>query len=692
MDGGDKVEPILVGYESLRASTNCKLQIEWLVVDAGDGEVEMKKVLKRASTGICGRDREEHIEKGSFERSWLSRTAYIHEVNRSAHLFTPTMPATRSRATTKANQKQSSPKAPKGGDVDAAKKRNISDAASDSEGATPTEKSQGRGTSRRQRRRLSASPIPPPEGQRKRTNERPGLIGKKRRRTQQEVAAERAEKEAKAKADAAAKVDAVAGLADMELDQGQEENLRRQRVLRYQPSVLGATADSSGEDFDWASADNAKETDETDSDSDGGGSKSSVDSAVVKKTKGKKPKRELLTQVARQKNAVRSKKGGVNKRNAMPLPLASGLKANWKNQAKLAHPQDGLVHGGLTDDHALSARPEFHKRKLGTVTEIVGVVSTSNDSDTDMQAIQTKPGQGSKIPRDGAPTYPRRATATTTAGRPKASIVPKASSRANTPKPDTSPSVLIVQIGAAKRISDLPPYLSNSLSIKQFRATCYHGWMTSDDPFDGFSLEAEHFLNIVYDNIQTHRSNIARHAIETVTTYISELSKAETKVWVTQTCAARLGELVYAEPCPSGYSLVKGAKNFKKPKGLLMTPFVISLVKPFLKYVDQSLVDYGHPCGLIALVLVAMQLERAVRAYETGKFEAPGSFNSNYKALLTEYLESMNTFKKWDEFYEACDFARKGLDSYGGGLAADVSQTDIGRRALNFSSSPSPSP
>jgi hypothetical protein len=56
--------------------------------------------------------------------------------------------------------------------------------------------------------------------------------------------------------------------------------------------------------------------------------------------------------------------------NAMPLPLASGLKTNWKNQAKLAHPQDGPVHGGLTDEHALSARPEFHKRKLGMVTEV----------------------------------------------------------------------------------------------------------------------------------------------------------------------------------------------------------------------------------------------------------------------------------------------------------------------------------
>jgi hypothetical protein len=37
-----------------------------------------------------------------------------------------------------------------------------------------------------------------------------------------------------------------------------------------------------------------------------------------------------------------------------------------------------------------------------------------------------------------------------------------------------------------------------------------------------------------------------------------------------------------------------------------MTPFVINLAKPFLKYMEQSLIDYGHPCGLTALILVAV--------------------------------------------------------------------------------------
>ena len=39
-----------------------------------------------------------------------------------------------------------------------------------------------------------------------------------------------------------------------------------------------------------------------------------------------------------------------------------------------------------------------------------------------------------------------------------------------------------------------------------------------------------------------------------------------------------------------------------------MTPFVINIAKPFLKYMGKSLIDYGHPRGLIALILVAVSL------------------------------------------------------------------------------------
>ena len=67
----------------------------------------------------------------------------------------------------------------------------------------------------------------------------------------------------------------------------------------------------------------------------------------------------------------------------------------------------------------------------------------------------------------------------------------------------------------------------------------------------------------IYDNLQTHRSNLARLALGAVTKYLSEMLKEEIIEWVAWTREARLGELVYMEPCPPGCSLVKGAPNFK---------------------------------------------------------------------------------------------------------------------------------
>lgn len=49
------------------------------------------------------------------------------------------------------------------------------------------------------------------------------------------------------------------------------------------------------------------------------------------------------------------------------LPLANGLKDNWKNKPKFDndHTQDGPVLGGLTDEHASSVRPKFDKHRKG---------------------------------------------------------------------------------------------------------------------------------------------------------------------------------------------------------------------------------------------------------------------------------------------------------------------------------------
>jgi hypothetical protein len=50
----------------------------------------------------------------------------------------------------------------------------------------------------------------------------------------------------------------------------------------------------------------------------------------------------------------------------------------------------------------------------------------------------------------------------------------------------------------------------------------------------------------------------------------------------------------------------------KKPKGLFMTDFVINLAEPHLKNIRASLIDHGHPRGLMALILVAVSDDAAI--------------------------------------------------------------------------------
>ncbi|KAJ8472592.1 hypothetical protein ONZ45_g16598 [Pleurotus djamor] len=176
-------------------------------------------------------------------------------------------------------------------------------------------------------------------------------------------------------------------------------------------------------------------------------------------------------------------------------------------------------------------------------------------------------------------------------------------------------------------------------------------------------------ISQIYDNINTHRSNIARFALNLLKVFLSDMSSNEIQAWVTWTLAVRLGELVYREPCPLGYSLDKDSPNFKKPKGFLMTNFVVVLAKPHIKSIATLHDEFGHPQALIALILVA--LERG--------------FGATYAALASEYLCSIKQFKKWDEFYALCDVDLSGGDVEG---MVEKSQTDIGRRALLFSSSP----
>jgi hypothetical protein len=74
----------------------------------------------------------------------------------------------------------------------------------------------------------------PPKGKRARTNDRPGLIGKRKRRTKAEVAAEKAAKVNKATIAATTEKRILTELAEIELEQEKMANLQRKAVIHFQ--------------------------------------------------------------------------------------------------------------------------------------------------------------------------------------------------------------------------------------------------------------------------------------------------------------------------------------------------------------------------------------------------------------------------------------------------------------------------
>ncbi|KIL57450.1 hypothetical protein M378DRAFT_16235 [Amanita muscaria Koide BX008] len=597
---------------------------------------------------------------------------------------------------------------------------------------------------RRSRRQAPALPKSPVVGQRKRTTEHPGLVGKVTRRSKQEVAAEQAEKAAKIKAEVQRKLEAKERLAAMEIDSTVTERSRKKNVLRRQYAMLDVTASSDRKDLDKHHDSNGGDTDPVDTNTDDNQDDSDniSDGAAtakeddIKKTH-KPTKRALLNEVGQLKREIVKSKVATRKLDPTALPAATGFRDSWRKPTKTIKKDAEPVIGGLKDDDALSVQPNFDP-KVGRRRKNDYVEYESDGKETETEAPPTKRAKqnrrhvSTRVETLAVPSSEESGTenkqtkikqGAVPPGKPsrfKTTIVPKQGNNTNLVKAEavTSNSTMVTtsthlaQIRAAKRFRDLPSSFTNSTMIKQFRSTCYHGWMASDDLFDGFTIESDILLGIVrtvfskvfpdsayipsvrdvfhqtiYDNIQTNRSNTAHHAIQAVTMFLSELSQDEVKDWVDWTRAVRLGELIYKEPCPPGSNIIKGTSNFVKPQGLLMTSFVIDLAKPYLHYMNSSLIDYGYPRGLVALILVA--LERAARTFETGVYKDPGQFSGNFHGSLIEYIRSVDTFTKWDNFYAVCDFALKKASKRRKSTLnmVETSQIDIGRRDLNFSSS-----
>jgi hypothetical protein len=100
-----------------------------------------------------------------------------------------------------------------------------------------THASEARGQGRKRRGR-SASPMPPPAMEKRaRTNDHPGLIGKRGRRTRADIAADKVAKEAEAALAAATRERTMTELAEMELEQEEREARRRKAIIWHLDTV-----------------------------------------------------------------------------------------------------------------------------------------------------------------------------------------------------------------------------------------------------------------------------------------------------------------------------------------------------------------------------------------------------------------------------------------------------------------------
>jgi hypothetical protein len=92
------------------------------------------------------------------------------------------------------------------------------------------------------------------------------------------------------------------------------------------------------------------------------------------------------------------------------------------------------------------------------------------------------------------------------------------------------------------------------------------------------------------------RSNIARWALEAVTTFVSQMSVEEIEKWVKQILNVKLGELVYSDLCPEGYSVTKGDPNFRVSTNMLLFHIILCVASGSARFShDQFCYESGRP-------------------------------------------------------------------------------------------------
>ncbi|KAH8979527.1 hypothetical protein EDB86DRAFT_3140234 [Lactarius hatsudake] len=251
-------------------------------------------------------------------------------------------------------------------------------------------------------------------------------------------------------------------------------------------------------------------------------------------------------------------------------------------------------------------------------------------------------------------------------------IVKKDSKRFTEAQPDTHPDIAC-------------QCLDDSCWTRIFLLTLSHTLYISDHPFTDWTRESSALVETVQVTFELSFTNIsytlsaqdgivkaiASDVLMLVKTFFerAEFKDQPEKIKDYVHWALKAGGPAYYEnPVPKSSKLRKDDPNYTKPDGFLRSQFILPVAKTYLGFASRSVLHptlgpKSPPRGLYVMILTAV--ERAMRAYLTGRFNAPGDFNhqtswnamKDFDRILDRVSES-----RWAQALDFVDCDKDNLD------------------------------
>ncbi|KAF4616107.1 hypothetical protein D9613_011304 [Agrocybe pediades] len=264
------------------------------------------------------------------------------------------------------------------------------------------------------------------------------------------------------------------------------------------------------------------------------------------------------------------------------------------------------------------------------------------------------------------------------------------------------------------RMADLPEFAIAKWK-RTFLPTLYSMLYTSDNAFDGFHKASHAFVSLLqnilihvypdvdykvtatesihflaYNRINEKRSSIGSDAINIIKGHLVEIREKPSggpgdKEWL-RWCMRVDGPLFFKDPSPFTSPTDKHDPNYVIPGGRLLSPFIIQLATPLLSFSVGSVINGGHPKGLIALIMAA--LERAVKHISMPSVGLDDFSKEHWGEKVRVYYHSLSNIpeSRWQELRYLCSSKR--VQEEEEAHAADLSIMDAARPFVFDFSSP----